>query len=134
MKRSLSLLFAVFLLAVSVAHAQQTSGGDKYVFVVSKVNYLKAIDDALSVSAENGLNVREARVIFCGESVKSFQEKNPIIEKAMRDPRIRIVACGLSLEQMNIDPKVLPSGVSTIRNGILEAMILEKQGFKKFDL
>lgn len=134
MKRSLSLLFALFLLTVSVAHAQKTSGGDKYVFVISKVNYLKAINDALSVSAENGLNVREARVIFCGESVKSFQEKNPIIEKAMGDPRIRIVACGLSLEQMNIDPKVLPSGVSTIRNGILEAMILEKQGYKKFDL
>jgi intracellular sulfur oxidation DsrE/DsrF family protein len=123
----------MFLLSVSFLSAQ--SNGDKYVFVISKVNYLKAINDAVSASKESGLNVEEVRVIFCGESVKAFGgEKNPIIERALSENRIRLYACGLSLEQMNVDPKVLPSNVSVVRNGILEGMILEKQGYKVIDL
>lgn len=115
-----------------MANAQQ--GGDKYVFVISKVNYLKAINDAVMVSNDNGLNIQEIRVIFCGESVKAFQEKNPIVEKALTADNVKLYACGLSLEQMNVDPGILPSEVSVVRNGILEAMVLEKQGYIKFDL
>ncbi|MGC1240219.1 MAG: hypothetical protein WA874_01465 [Chryseosolibacter sp.] len=134
MKRSLSLLLGIVLLSMSFM-SQAQSNGDKYVFVISKVNYLKAINDAVSASKESGLNVEEVRVILCGESVKVFQgEKNPLIEKALGEKRIRLYACGLSLEQMNVDPKVLPSKVSVVRNGILEGMILEKQGYKAFDL
>ncbi|MEO5601530.1 MAG: hypothetical protein ABIR06_11455 [Cyclobacteriaceae bacterium] len=134
MNRSLSLLLAIFLLSVSFL-SQAQSNADKYVFVISKVNYLKAINDAVSASKESGLNVEEVRVIFCGESVKAFEgEKNPIIEKALSEKRIHLYACGLSLEQMNVDPKVLPSNISVVRNGILEGMILEKQGYKVFDL
>lgn len=116
----------------SAAKAQQE--GDKYVFVISKVNYLKAINDAVIASKENGLNVQEIRVIFCGESVKAFQEHNPIVEKALAGDKVKLYACGLSLEQMKVDPKILPSKVSIVRNGILEAMVLEKQGYIKFDL
>lgn len=135
MMRKLSLLLIVSLLSVSFAKAQQEGNGDQYVFVISKVNYLKAINDAVSASKESGLDLREVRVILCGESVKGFQEdKNPIIEKALSEQRIRIYACGLSLEQMQIDPAILPAKVTTVRNGILEAMILEKKGFKRFDL
>lgn len=134
MKRILKFLFLISLLPVSYSHAQQQAGGDRYVFVISKVNYLKAIHDAVSVSNENGLNVAEARVILCGESVKAFQEKHPIMQKALADGRIALYACGLSLEQMQIDPGTLPAKVSTVRNGILEAMILEKRGFTRFDL
>lgn len=133
MKRSLSLLLGIFLLSLSFSHAQ-SGDGDKYVFVISKVNYLKAIQDAVSVSAENGLNVEEIRVILCGESVKGFQEKDPIIEKALNEKRIHIYACGLSLDQMKVDKAMLPSGVSIVRNGILEAMVLEKRGYSRFDL
>lgn len=134
MKRSLSLLLGIVLLSMSFM-SQAQSNGDKYVFVISKVNYLKAINDAVSASKESGLNVEDVRVILCGESVKVFQgEKNPLIEKALGEKRIRLYACGLSLEQMNVDPKVLPSKVSVVRNGILEGMILEKQGYKAFDL
>lgn len=136
MNRSLSLLLGMFLLSIPFfAQAQSQATGDKYVFIISKVNYLIAINDAVSASKESGLNVAEVRVILCGESVKVFQgEKNTVIEKALSEKRIRVYACGLSLEQMKVDPKVLPSGVSTVRNGILEGMILEKQGYKRFDL
>ncbi|HET9487316.1 MAG TPA: hypothetical protein VFO54_07780 [Chryseosolibacter sp.] len=133
MKLSLSFLIAIFLLSLSISHAQPARG-DNYIFVISKVNYLKAINDAVSASKENGLDIQEVRVIFCGESVKAFEEKNPIIEKALSLDRVRLYACGLSLEQMKVDPSILPSNVATVRNGILEAMILEKQGYKKFDL
>lgn len=134
MKPSLSFLLIIVLLSVSFL-SQAQSNGDKYVFVISKVNYLKAINDAVSASKESGLNIEEVRVILCGESVKAFkEEKNSIIEKALGEKRIRVYACGLSLEQMNVDPKVLHSSISIVRNGILEGMILEKQGYKAFDL
>lgn len=135
MNLKLSLVLTVLMLSVSLVRAQQVSEGDRYVFVISKVNYLKAIDDAVSASKESGLVLDEVRVILCGESVKGFQEENnPIILKALGESRIRLYACGLSLEQMKVDPTVLPIEVSIVRNGILEAMILEKQGFKRFDL
>ena len=134
MKQRLSVFLGIFLLVFSFSAATAQQGGDKYVFVISKVNYLKAISDAVSASKENGLNVQEIRVIFCGESVKAFQEQNPIVEKALAGDKVKLYACGLSLEQMKIDPKILPSKVSIVRNGILEAMVLEKQGYIKFDL
>lgn len=136
MKRSLSLLLGMFLLSISFfAQAQSQATGDKYVFIISKINHLKAINDAVSASKESGLNVEEVRVILCGESVKVFQgEKNPIIEKALSEKRIRLYACGLSLEQMKVDPTILPSSIPTVRNGILEGMILDKKGYKRFDL
>lgn len=134
MKRSLSLILGMFLLSASFVSKAQPHG-DKYVFVISKVNYLKAINDAVAASKGSGLNIEEVRVILCGESVKAFQaEKNPIIGKALSEKRIRLYACGLSLDQMNVDPEVLPSDVFVVCNGILEGMILEKQGYKKFDL
>ena len=135
MNLKLSLILTLFLLSVSFSRAQQAAQGDQYVFVISKVNYLKAINDAVSASKESGLALEEVRVILCGESVRGFQESNnPIILKALGEPRIRVYACGLSLEQMKVDPATLPSEVSVVRNGILEAMILEKKGFKRFDL
>lgn len=134
MKQRLSVFLGIFLLVFSFSTARAQQGGDKYVFVISKVNYLKAINDAVIASKENGLNVQEIRVIFCGESVKAFQEKNPIVEKALAGDKVKLYACGLSLEQMEVDPKILPSKVSLVRNGILEAMVLERQGYIKFDL
>jgi intracellular sulfur oxidation DsrE/DsrF family protein len=134
MKRRVSVMSALLvLLSVAFASAQSKQDG-KYVFVISKVNYLKAIEDAVSQSKSEGLALSEARVILCGESVKALVEENPIIKKALQNPNIKVYACGLSLEQMNVDSKSLPKEVATVRNGILEAMKLERDGYKKFDL
>jgi intracellular sulfur oxidation DsrE/DsrF family protein len=123
----------LFILAVSFVNAQTESPG-RYVFVISKVNYLKAIEDAVVQSKSEGLELSEARVILCGESVKALAEENPIVKKALQNPKIKLYACGLSLEQMKIDPKNIPSEVPTVRNGILEAMKLENDGYKQVDL
>lgn len=112
----------------------QTKAESRYVFVITKVNYLKAIEDAVTHSKSEGLELSEARVILCGESVKALAEDNPIIRNALLNPKIKLYACGLSLEQMSVDPKLLPKDVATVRNGILEALKLESEGFKKVDL
>lgn len=122
----------LFVLAVGNTFGQDNSS--KYVFVISKVNYLKAIDDAVAEAKNSGLDISEVRVILCGESVKALQEDNPIINKALKEERIKIFACGLSLDQMKVDASTLPDKVKTVRNGLLEAMILESKGYKKYDL
>ena len=133
MKRKNVLVFVLLsLLAIGNSFAQGNSS--KYVFVISKVNYLKAIDDAVAEAKNASLDISEVRVILCGESVKAFQEENPIIAKALKEEKIKIFACGLSLEQMKVDKQLLPKNVAVVRNGLLEAMILEKKGFNKFDL
>jgi hypothetical protein len=69
MMKSVSVISALLvLLSVTFASAQSQQGG-RYVFVISKVNYLKAIDDAVSQSKLEGLALSEARVIFCGDLV-----------------------------------------------------------------
>ena len=126
---------SALLVLLSVAFASAQSQQDvKYVFVISKVNYVKAIEDAVSQSKSEGLALSEARVILCGESVKALVEEDPIIKKALQNPNIKLYACGLSLEQMNVDSRSLPKEVATVRNGILEAMKLEREGYKTLDL
>ncbi len=134
MKRKLGLIIIAFLSSFTLLHAQSGKDSERYVFVISKINYLKAIEDALSASKDRGLKVSEMKVILCGESVKAFQEENPLIKKALGEEKISVYACGLSLEQMNVDPKILPANVTIVRNGILEAMVLQKKGYIKFDL
>ncbi len=134
MKRRVSVMVGLLMiLSVAFVNAQTNNAG-KYVFVISKVNYLKAIEDAVNQSKAEGIELSEARVILCGESVKAFAEENPIVKKALQHERIKLYACGLSLEQMNMDPALVPKNVETVRNGILEAMRLEKMGYEKFDL
>ena len=134
MTRRISLITGLLLImSVLFVNAQAKNEG-KYVFVISKVNYLKAIEDAVLQSSSEGLELSEARVILCGESVKALAEENPIVKKALQNPKIKLYACGMSLEQMNVDVSILPKSVSTVRNGILEALKLERDGFKKVDL
>lgn len=134
MKQKASLLFTLFLLlSAGYANAQSTGDG-RYTFVISKINYLKAVNDAIENSQAAGIQVLEVRVILCGESVKALTENNPLVAKSLQINSITLYACGLSLEQMNVDPKLLPKEVSTVKNGLLEAMKLEKVGHKVFDL
>lgn len=132
MRRRVSVITGL-LLVLSVAWATAQSKDGRYVFVISKVNYLKAIEDAVSRAGAEGLGLSEARVILCGESVKALAEENKIIQRSLQNPRIKLYACGLSLEQMKVDAGILPE-VAVVRNGILEAMKLEMEGYKKFDL
>lgn len=134
MRRRVSLISGLLLImSVGFVNAQ-TMAESRYVFVISKVNYLKAIEDAVTQSKAEGLELSEARVILCGESVKALAEENGIIKKALLNPKIKLYACGLSLEQMSVDPKVLPKGLATVRNGMLEALKLERDGYRKVDL
>jgi intracellular sulfur oxidation DsrE/DsrF family protein len=128
-------LITLSLLMMSVAFVNaQSPDNSKYAFVISKINYLKAIEDAVEKSTAEGIQISEARVILCGESVKALTENNPIVTKALEMKLIKLYACGLSLDQMKVDPKLLPKGVSLVHNGILEGMKLEKDGYKLFDL
>lgn len=134
MKASIRIITGLLLIMSLGFVNAQTKADGRYVFVISKVNYLKAIEDAVNQSASEGLELSEARVILCGESVKALTEENPVIKKALQNSKIKLYACGLSLEQMSVDPKLLPKHVATVRNGILEAMKLEKDGYKRIDL
>lgn len=134
MKLKTSVLAALFILSMSTLFGQVNTNGSKYVFIISKVNYLKAIDDAITGASERKLPIEEVRVILCGESVKAFEEKNQLIDKVLGNEKIKLQACGLSLEQMNVDKSSLPDKAEIVRNGILEAMVLESKGYKKFDL
>jgi intracellular sulfur oxidation DsrE/DsrF family protein len=133
MKSKISSLIVALLLSSSFLFGQE-SQETNYVFVISKVNYLKAIDDAVESSKNGGLKIGDVKVILCGESVKVFQEKNSLLEKSLQNVKISIMACGLSLDQMKIDPSILPSNVKLVRNGLLEAMILESKGYSKYDM
>lgn len=135
MRLKISLLIIASLFTSGLLTAQNKVEGNNYVFVISKVNYLLAIDDAIAASTKNGeLKINDVRVILCGESVKAFQERNPLIEKVLNDRKITLLACGLSLDQIKIDPSILPAKVKVVPNGLLEAMILESKGYKKYDL
>jgi hypothetical protein len=81
MRRRASLIAVLMMMTSVVFVNAQTKSQGKYVFVISKVNYLKAIEDAVSQSNSEGLQLSEARVILCGESVKALEGENPKTKK-----------------------------------------------------
>jgi hypothetical protein len=50
----------------------------------------------LSAATQNAdLKIGDVKVILCGESVKAFEWKNPLLEKALQNEKMSIMACGL---------------------------------------
>ena len=75
-------------------------------------------------------------IIICGEAVELLK-KGSLIEDVLKkaiDMKVRIVACGMSMEKQNISKESLLSGVEMESNGIIRIFELQSQGYKTVEL
>ena len=75
-------------------------------------------------------------IIICGEAVELLK-KGSLIEDVLKkaiDMKVRIVACGMSMEKQNVSKESLLPGVEIESNGIIRIFELQIQGYKTVEL
>ena len=74
----------------------------------------------------------QVTIVACGPAVKSLLKGSGIeaeLEKTRAKGDVRVVACGITLEQMKLDPDQLADGVEAVPNGFIELARLQALGY-----
>ncbi|TXD31403.1 hypothetical protein FRC96_21325 [Lujinxingia vulgaris] len=80
-----------------------------------------------------------ADVVACGPAVEALVEADITPELATQIERLtergsRVVACGLSLEQFDVDVEALHPEVTVVDNAFVEIFRLQREGFLSIEL
>lgn len=127
---------ALNLRAQSTIDVQQTENSirpnGKYALLVMKAPHLKAgISTGLSLKKMHPY--LDFQILVCGELVKEISQ-NPalhtLISQAVQQHRLTLLVCGLSIEQFNVEPSLLPKEMVLTENGLVYMFGLQEQGFK----
>ena len=141
MKWKFLFLILVSLFASSIVFSQKkvSSKGDNLLFMLRQTEHvnqaLKTIDH-LQATSNTSLHVGEVIIIVCGEAVTSLTGKDAEawVEQINRNPRVSILACGLSLAKFGKSKKDLIKGIGYAENGFIKAFELKKQRYLSVEL
>ena len=84
-----------------------------------------------------GYQAEQVTIVVCGPAVKSLVAGSGIqseIERTQQQGDVRVVACGLTVERMGIDPDTLVSSVEVVPNGFIELARLQSLGYQSVEL
>lgn len=132
-----SILKASFILLLLLGGkgllAQDTQPESYKYFILSK-NVKQLAPILLTANAlikTDGKRFGELQILFCGKTIEAINNHAEFLaqlEKA-KSKDIKILVCGLSLDQFDIDHETLPDHLQVVENGILHALQLKKNGF-----
>lgn len=80
-----------------------------------------------------GYQADQVTIVVCGPAVKLLLADTDIqaeIERTEKEGDVRVVACGITLEAMNIDPAALAPSVEVVPNGFIELARLQAAGYE----
>lgn len=79
---------------------------------------------------------RQAHIIVCGEAVLALRRGSPLASELATAGQqgIRVVACGLALQEQGVQPGDLAESVAVVDNGLVEAISLQEQGLVSVEL
>lgn len=111
----------------------------KVAFLVRQPNHLKAAFLTLDQmnAGKFSLDYQKAVIVVCGPKGVSALKKNSAFEKnlaEMKSKNVKVKACGLSLNKMNLSREALSEGVEVVENGLYEMIRLKSEGFISVDL
>lgn len=115
---------------------QSIQKNGKYALLVMKAQHLK-------VAIQTGKEFRDKsskidfQIIVCGELVKEITTDKTlqnIIKMAVNETNLKIVVCGLSIEQFKIDKALLPTEMPITKNGFVYMFGLQENGYKSIIL
>lgn len=115
---------------------QSIKDNGKYAMLVMKAQHLKAAiltgKDFRSRSSEI-----DFQIITCGALVKEISEDNALqklITEAVKNEKLKILVCGLSIQQFEVDPSSFPAEIPIADNGLIYMFGLQEQGYKSINL
>lgn len=104
----------------------------KYALLVMKVQHLKvAIQTGIELKAKS--KKIDFQIVTCGELVKEIsidEELQTLIKNAVNQHGLKILVCGLSIKQFEIDKILLPKETPATENGLLYMLGLQEQNYK----
>ncbi len=105
--------------------------------LVQKPPQLKVVlETEEALLAGHGLRASAAEIVVCGPAAKSLvagDALEPLLLQA-HAKGVRIVACGLTLRQLKLDPKRLSPAVEVVPNGLVEAFQRQAEGWLSVEL
>jgi intracellular sulfur oxidation DsrE/DsrF family protein len=131
---------AVNLNAQSVDEIKRTEQSiqkkGKYAMLVMKSQHLKAAIKT-GIEFKTKSSKIDFQIVTCGELVKEIsqdQELQKIIVSAVILQGLKILICGLSIEQLKVDRTLLPKETGVTENGLIYMFGLLEEGFKTITL
>lgn len=109
---------------------------NNYVALTKQVPQLKAFAEAAAeMKKDDGENFGSFHVVFCGRNVEQLTDHKlmmPYIEQ-LQQTGAKLIACGFSLAQFNIDAEDLADGIEVVENGIAYSLKMKKEGAYSID-
>jgi len=104
----------------------------KYGILVMKAQHLKAAILTGNQLKEKSQSI-DFQILICGELVKEISDEvalQEVIRESVVDKGLKILVCGLSINQFQVDKTNLPKEASITENGLLYMFGLQEQGYK----
>lgn len=108
----------------------------KYALLVMKAPHLKA---AVKTGIEFKTKSRKIdfQIVACGALVKEIaydKELQSLIKNAVTRQGLKILVCGLSIEQFKVDKTLLPKETPVTENGLIYMFGLQENGYNSIIL
>lgn len=108
----------------------------KYALIVMKALHLKtAVNTGIEFKAKS--EKIDFQIIVCGELVKEISQDaalQSIIKNAVTQHGLKVLVCGLSVEQLKVDKTLLPNEIKITRNGLIYMFGLQEKNYKSIVL
>lgn len=108
----------------------------KYALLVMSVQHLKS-------AIKTGIELKtyspkiDIQIISCGELVRDISKDKDLQNltlNAITKNGLKILICGLSIEQLKIDKTLLPIEIPVTKNGLIYLFGLQELGYKSITL
>ncbi|RBA29177.1 hypothetical protein [Flavobacterium tibetense] len=108
----------------------------KYALLVRNVEHLKAaIQTGMEFKTRS--NKIDFQIVICRKVIQEITSNNKLqsqIQLAINQKQFKILACGLSLKKLDINPTLLPSEMKSTTNGLTYIFGLQELGYKTITL
>lgn len=124
------------IFAQSATSIQQTENAirndGKYALLVMNAQHLKA---CLVTGIDlKGISPKiDFQILACGKLVQEIAQDKALqhlIVDAVKNNGLKVLVCGLSIQQFAVDPTLLPKEMPITQNGLIYMLGLQEQGFK----
>ena len=123
--------------AESVQKTEQSiRNNGKYAIMVMKAQHLKTAVNT-GIQFKTFSKKIDFQIIVCGELVKEISQDvalQSVIKNAVTQHGLKVLACGLSIEQLKVDKSLLPSEIKVTRNGLIYMFGLQEKNYKSIVL
>mgnify|MGYP006270690501 CR=1 FL=1 len=107
------------------------------VMLVRRPQHVRAAFQTVrDLESSRSLSSTPVEIVVCGKAAADLRRGTPLaslIEETSPE-RASVLACGMSLENRNIDPEHLSSAVEVVPNGLAHALKREAAGYLSVDL